>query len=553
MDWQEMKETFSGLVSKSSGGLISTKKEIFNSDSQIRMLLGEEQQLILQKDGEKTCFLDYFIDRRRYPKEAIKQLLLSIPDRDFEKLTYYCSEHIKQRNRITTNSELIDDLSKLLEIIQSVSSNNSDLRYKEAFSVAISNDVSAEQILERILIIPDYQRPYCWREQDVKSFLYDISKWQSSKEKDGINFHAGTLILRKQSEGKFDIIDGQQRLTTLAIFQYTKNAKSNLLQAEKMYCEEEIQTILRAKRCIKSVGYDIELSKIVFSVVEIGEQVPEDMAFTFFSSNNSTGKRLSDYDLLKTHHLRYLPTSKTEEAEFFAEKWHTMENRGHLDDLLQKMMFRLRNWNNRESFAFESANSDNHVLFTHFKSIDPLPDYFICNQTGFRFNSGLSGGREFFFYTEYYYRKYESFKKTESIQMLEKYLMQYSHGVICSGIKAIAFLFYCKFGESFLPDAVYLLSYHLSKLRNNYHVFRRDLGKDEIFRSTTQALDHVTSEAQFFSILNDSSMKYALSNTETAGNYWYSLRNLLKDLEKHLFKKNTIAIPDSFFNPLNIN
>lgn len=82
---------------------------------------------------------------------------------------------------------------------------------------------------ESYFIIPDYQRDYAWEESNVEDllddaeFVYDRNKkYDDSK----INHYFGTLVLEKRGSveptdyeeyEKFGIVDGQQRLATIAI------------------------------------------------------------------------------------------------------------------------------------------------------------------------------------------------------------------------------------------------------------------------------------------------------------------------------------------------
>ena len=64
--------------------------------------------------------------------------------------------------------------------------------------------------------IPDYQRPYSWEEDQISDFWQDISK---SFENENGSYFLGSFILIKQKEaGRYEIVDGQQRLTTITIF-----------------------------------------------------------------------------------------------------------------------------------------------------------------------------------------------------------------------------------------------------------------------------------------------------------------------------------------------
>lgn len=83
-------------------------------------------------------------------------------------------------------------------------------------------------------LIPDYQRPYAWQENecqtlwdDVFSFAFpddDCTKFDS----DNNEYFLGAIVTYKNEVGKMEVIDGQQRLTTLmlllrAFYDYFKN------------------------------------------------------------------------------------------------------------------------------------------------------------------------------------------------------------------------------------------------------------------------------------------------------------------------------------------
>ena len=68
---------------------------------------------------------------------------------------------------------------------------------------------------KRTFIIPDYQRSYSWGEEQRKDIIDDIKQAQ---EIDYTHF-TGTIVLSKSRENsdKLEIVDGQQRLTTLIL------------------------------------------------------------------------------------------------------------------------------------------------------------------------------------------------------------------------------------------------------------------------------------------------------------------------------------------------
>ncbi|MFJ4124828.1 DUF262 domain-containing protein [[Kitasatospora] papulosa] len=64
--------------------------------------------------------------------------------------------------------------------------------------------------------IPDYQRPYAWQTEQAQQLLADLE--EALLRGDGEPYFLGSLVLVKDSRAaEADVIDGQQRLTTLTI------------------------------------------------------------------------------------------------------------------------------------------------------------------------------------------------------------------------------------------------------------------------------------------------------------------------------------------------
>lgn len=529
--WNEFKKIFAEFFKEKH---ISTP-----SLTQIRHCINGDNHvfLLLEDEGGQCCRLEFVIEYSNHRRDIVDSVVAKTSIREFHTYSHYTDYHWVWRQRITAIDELRNDLKKMYDTIAPAMIGKPTVSFDD-FPVKICSEITAKELLGWNIRIPDYQRPYSWREKNVRDFLVDISLWQTDENKSGIPYHLGTIILKEQKgkngEVYFDVIDGQQRLTTLAIIANNKGKDIPILGTVKKYTESEIQVLLRARNYIKNSKIEIKFEQIELAVVILGQNQREDLAYTFFSNSNSTGKHLSDYDLLKTHHLRYILNDT--EAEHFSKHWHDLEKSGKQDEVLQCMLFRLRKWINNESFPLDANNRESRELFYHYKSVDPLLNCSFGEKTLFRFNSLLSGGNEFFSYTEYYRKKYDEFMQYEEIEDLTKALSWHSNGVIFSGIKAIAFLFFCKFGEMYLKEAVYLLAYRLSVLRNETQVRSAYLSNEEkgaIFREITRQLDQVTSAAQFFALLSDVKKRYAETNTGNAARrYWTSLHALMNLLEE---------------------
>ncbi|MBI2647539.1 DUF262 domain-containing protein [Candidatus Woesearchaeota archaeon] len=65
--------------------------------------------------------------------------------------------------------------------------------------------------------VPQYQRAYAWSEKQLMDFLEDINNQRKDKE-----YFFGTILFQdngvRDGFEQIDIVDGQQRITTLVIF-----------------------------------------------------------------------------------------------------------------------------------------------------------------------------------------------------------------------------------------------------------------------------------------------------------------------------------------------
>lgn len=66
--------------------------------------------------------------------------------------------------------------------------------------------------------IPPYQRPYSWTEDQASELLDDILAAQPESHQEAVPYFLGSIVLIKDaSQPEADVVDGQQRLTTLTI------------------------------------------------------------------------------------------------------------------------------------------------------------------------------------------------------------------------------------------------------------------------------------------------------------------------------------------------
>lgn len=63
-------------------------------------------------------------------------------------------------------------------------------------------------------IIPSYQRPYSWTVDNAEQLIDDIYKSSQSEENE---YFIGSMICINKGQNQYEVVDGQQRLTTLSI------------------------------------------------------------------------------------------------------------------------------------------------------------------------------------------------------------------------------------------------------------------------------------------------------------------------------------------------
>lgn len=69
---------------------------------------------------------------------------------------------------------------------------------------------------EFTFVIPSYQRPYAWEREQTQELIEDLYSFYCSEDKDSY-FLGSIVLIKKEDTPDAQVIDGQQRLTTLTI------------------------------------------------------------------------------------------------------------------------------------------------------------------------------------------------------------------------------------------------------------------------------------------------------------------------------------------------
>ena len=242
------------------------------------------------------------------------------------------------------------------------------------------------------LQLDHYQRPYVWDSLKVNQLLDDLHEFKKSNKEQV--YYLGTVLLHRHDEkqARF-VIDGQQRLSTLAVLHHALHG--SLPQGIAFHYRSPISARnLRDTRRLIAERDPAKLDpsifmKLRFTVITVER---EDLAFTFFDTQNHRGVPLNATDLLKAYHLRAVSgTDKTDtEAlqKICAERWESVQAAGPQRQVNQRQDFapilfnhflwRARNW--RGSKCIEREDHDRLLATFQHKSIsdqnsDEIPLY----------------------------------------------------------------------------------------------------------------------------------------------------------------------------------
>ncbi|GHC16766.1 hypothetical protein GCM10010082_04660 [Kushneria pakistanensis] len=231
-------------------------------------------------------------------------------------------------------------------------------------------------------IIPSYQRPYAWTIDQASELFDDLYDFYRSEEEEGY-FLGSIVLIKEEAKPQAEVIDGQQRLTTLTILiaaltfnvegedratlreyviergnkyegvkakprltlrerdrdffsRYVQSFNfEKLLALGKQSLENESQkniqanSLLLLKRISDRFETDQEqLNSFVGFLLQrcflVAVSTPsQKSAFRVFSVMNSRGLDLQPTDIIKADVIGKLPT--TSEQEIYNERWEDME------------------------------------------------------------------------------------------------------------------------------------------------------------------------------------------------------------------------------------
>ena len=184
-------------------------------------------------------------------------------------------------------------------------------------------------------MIPLYQRAYAWTDVEIEQFIDDIL------EHSGKHYYIGSLIVYRRNN-EFEVIDGQQRLTTLLLlmieielpvdnilsFACRKKADDTLskyIKGKEVLDEDLEQNLVRGKRIIaeKLSTDQIDKKDLIQKLTHLKLyriQVPLGTDLNrYFEIMNTRGEQLEQHDILKATLMSELQDEATK--DMFAKIW----------------------------------------------------------------------------------------------------------------------------------------------------------------------------------------------------------------------------------------
>lgn len=246
--------------------------------------------------------------------------------------------------------------------------------------------------LEGEYVIPLYQRAFAWEEKQLEQLVEDINDIR-----DNSNYYIGSLVVSR-FENKFEVVDGQQRLTSLYLLlsclgkklkatltfacrdksNYTLRRVHELLDEKRSdYDDERIENgIQQGIRILKEKIAKLnkeslleKLSRVVIYRIEVPENTDLNR---YFEIMNTRGEQLEQHDILKAYLMGFL--DKDSDKAVFAKIWEACSDmtgyvQMHLDKSSRECIFGgdwgwlpSGNWNEYKEISKNTSEEENGSL-----------------------------------------------------------------------------------------------------------------------------------------------------------------------------------------------
>jgi uncharacterized protein with ParB-like and HNH nuclease domain len=273
----------------------------------------------------------------------------------------------------------------------------------------LSSNITLRDIVDKnnLFNIPIYQRLYVWKELQVNKLLEDIFEAYSRKED---NYYLGGVVTYSNGD-KLDLIDGQQRFTTLwLICMVISSMEQNVCNEMKSFCGNEqklrIQFAIRPQitkfllsHLEKDKSNDIEVkqvpdvenmieaignikvfcesaehkehltgfaSYIMEKVILVKTEIPAETDLNkLFELINGRGQQLSQTDILKSHILNLIRKETNENEDLlirYGQIWNACADMNEFVEHNIQQEDSSLTWKDRLIYDKESDSSEEGII-----------------------------------------------------------------------------------------------------------------------------------------------------------------------------------------------
>lgn len=275
--------------------------------------------------------------------------------------------------------------------------------------MATTISVNKQNVLELLstgrakpFVIPEYQRPYAWTDEQIETLFEDI--WEFATTIGGLknngSYFLGSIVSFENEDGEQEIIDGQQRITSLFLLLraiYTKLIKGDdantdaarnfigkiepaIWRTDNLTGKVDYSDILLTSKVVDNAGNEIlrniletgeaeakaddnysknyilfqklydkhcaesplQIYDFIYALLNQAILLPigadsQDTALTIFSTLNNRGLPLSDADIFKAKIYNHL---KEDEKEDFITQWKALEKEAtEANESIQRLFY----------------------------------------------------------------------------------------------------------------------------------------------------------------------------------------------------------------------
>ncbi|ENC1273976.1 DUF262 domain-containing protein [Escherichia coli] len=219
-------------------------------------------------------------------------------------------------------------------------------------------------------LIPIYQRNYAWRAEQIEQLISDIQDSVIGGQDD--YFLGNLVVIKRGREDEFEVIDGQQRLTTLYLLltfleQDGEGGKPSIGHAGHLQYESRARATEALRRVAQEAAKGHDRPQGSTSNADAGIHEGYSIINQFFKQNetlNCSREKFSDFLLTKVTVVRASLPPNTDLNRYF----EIMNTRGQqlkqVDIVKARLMSKLPNQYERECFAWvwdACAEMDSYV------------------------------------------------------------------------------------------------------------------------------------------------------------------------------------------------